>query len=763
MMSSTLVETVSINYDDFNESFLTCGTCLCTYDQAGDRTPKLLPCSHTVCRNCLERIIAAQTLDTGSFRCPICRETVQVPQGGVPSFPPSFIVNQLLDLMAQQRRDVVPKCAAHPQQELFFCETCDVVFCAQCVDNSHTGRGASEHTVIPFAIAIKRMSEILLYKAHLCIKNLNSAYDAVSSELRQLELSSDKTLDCINKSFQDVLAVIERRKQECLQWVRKVREDKRTILREQLDLIQAEKEKVQRECDGLQYQVEVRNITKKISDLNDKLDTTSTLSEPRENSFLRYEYKHNEALREIAKAVAQFGTVRVSTTFPALTTAVENRRATAHLRSSVRISAVDYHGNPRNSGGDPVVAEMRTERGDALDVKITDNADGTYDLKYVPKCPGKLKLTVHIFGRPIKNSPVCLEVGQHIDPVWKFGGPTRASSTSSIRASFSGSGSTVLEGPSSSSDQGSSQELNQQQGAQSARLRMPTRVAAAPGGDILYVLDTGNSRVCVISARDGTLQRCLMPGKAVEGGSATGLATMAAGTQLAIVNWRSKKVFVVDTAEGEIIREMTSPEFVEPIDVAVTSKGEIVVADSGAKRVFKFDTQGHMITSFGSHGDRDGQFKVMTALCVGRNDDILVADHRIQVFSKDGKFLRRIQEGSGSEGGAVYGGIAIDQSGWILATVTERGKSVEDGGAGGDRRSTGSGIEDRRGSPRVKSRSSFIGKSVVNVYNATGKFLYSVNSQADMLRRPQGLTALADFRVAVADLGNNCVKAYYYK
>ena len=26
---STLVETVSINYEDFNESFLTCSTCLC--------------------------------------------------------------------------------------------------------------------------------------------------------------------------------------------------------------------------------------------------------------------------------------------------------------------------------------------------------------------------------------------------------------------------------------------------------------------------------------------------------------------------------------------------------------------------------------------------------------------------------------------------------------------------------------------------------------------------------------------------------------
>ena len=512
----------------------------------------------------------------------------------------------------------------------------------------------------------------------------------------------------------------------------------------------------------------MRNITKKISDLNDKLDTTSTLSEPRENSFLRYEYKHNDALREIAKAVAQFGTVRVSTTFPALTTAVENRRATAHLRSSVRISAVDYHGNPRNSGGDPVVAEMRTERGDALDVKITDNADGTYDLKYVPKSAGKLKLTVHIFGRPIKDSPLCLEAGQHIDPVWKLGATVRANSTSSVRASFPSSAG--LEGPSTSEEQGSSQELNQQQqqeeqqqSPQSLRLRMPTRVAATPGGEILYVLDTGNSRVCVVSARDGTLQRCLRPGKAVEGGSATGLAIMAAGTQLALVNWRSKKVFIVDTVEGEIVKEMTSPEFVEPIDVAVTSKGEIVVADSGARRVFKFDTQGNMITSFGSHGDRDGQFKVMTALCIGRNDDILVADHRIQVFSKDGKFSRKIQEGPGGEGCTVYGGIAIDQSGWILATVTEKGKSVDDGGAAGDRRSTGAGVEERRGSSREKSSSSFTGKSVVNIYNATGKFLYSVNSHADMLRRPQGLAALADFRVAVADLGNNCVKAYYYK
>lgn len=54
-MTSTLVATVSINYEDFSESFLTCSTCLCHYD-ASLRRPKLLPCSHTICSCCLERI-----------------------------------------------------------------------------------------------------------------------------------------------------------------------------------------------------------------------------------------------------------------------------------------------------------------------------------------------------------------------------------------------------------------------------------------------------------------------------------------------------------------------------------------------------------------------------------------------------------------------------------------------------------------------------------------------------------------------------------
>ena len=85
------------------------------YD-GGEHNPKLMPCSHTVCIQCLDRIVATFARDTGQFRCPICRDLITIPRGGVQALPPSFLVNQLLDLMARQRREVIPKCSTHHNQ-----------------------------------------------------------------------------------------------------------------------------------------------------------------------------------------------------------------------------------------------------------------------------------------------------------------------------------------------------------------------------------------------------------------------------------------------------------------------------------------------------------------------------------------------------------------------------------------------------------------------------------------------------------------------
>ena len=50
------------------------------------------------------------------WRCPICRELIRIPPAGLNTFPPSFLVNQLLDLMAGQARQIITNCSQHNNQ-----------------------------------------------------------------------------------------------------------------------------------------------------------------------------------------------------------------------------------------------------------------------------------------------------------------------------------------------------------------------------------------------------------------------------------------------------------------------------------------------------------------------------------------------------------------------------------------------------------------------------------------------------------------------
>ena len=66
-------------------------------------------------------------------------------------------------------------------------------------------------------------------------------------------------------------------------------------------------------------QVEVRNITKQISELNNKLDAVNHLSEPRENSYMMFCRNEDENYTEhIRNLLRNVGSVKTSKTFPSL-------------------------------------------------------------------------------------------------------------------------------------------------------------------------------------------------------------------------------------------------------------------------------------------------------------------------------------------------------------------------------------------------------------------------------------------------------------
>ncbi|XP_034946165.1 tripartite motif-containing protein 2-like [Chelonus insularis] len=628
-MSSMLVETVSINYEDFNESFLTCGTCLCVYD-GSEHTPKLLPCSHTVCLHCLTRIAASQTREAGAFRCPICRELITIPRGGVPALPPSFLVNQLLDLMSRQRREVIPKCSVHTNQELLFCETCDTVFCTVCTGGNHaeTSPGCTEHTIIPFSIAIKRMSEILLYKANECISKLTQAQESVNTELRRLETAMERCLTIVDTEFTEIIAKVERRRVELQAAIAAAARDKKRVLEEQHALIEAEKNKVERECEGLQYQVEVRNITQRIGSLTDQLDAAVALSEPRENAFITAEFGHNSAIKELEKALETLGRVRSSTTLPGLCRAQLKDTAIAKLLTTVILETVDYHGHPRNAGGDPIGVELTltdTQSEDQIiETEIKDLENGTYEVRFRPPSASGYALKLTVFERPIKDYPIFFTASEHNEPIKSYG----------------------------------------KRGHGKDEFLQPVAVAV-DDDNMIYVVDSGNSRIKVLDS-DMEFQRHII-NEGLEGRSCTGIAISDQG--LVVVNWRTRTITEMSTF-GDTIRSFTHNTFQEPIDVAVDrSYGHILVADNGQSCVFVFDSDGKVLFQVG----KKGMFKLISSVTVGPAGEILVADSKIQVFSAKGDFSEEIYPEENGKG--KYGGIAVDADGKIIASRSDKGRS----------------------------------------------------------------------------------------
>ena len=65
---------------------ITCGICL--EDQ---QLPKLLPCMHSFCRNCLQQHINSNS-NIGFFKCPLCRREIPEPRNGASGFEVGHII-----------------------------------------------------------------------------------------------------------------------------------------------------------------------------------------------------------------------------------------------------------------------------------------------------------------------------------------------------------------------------------------------------------------------------------------------------------------------------------------------------------------------------------------------------------------------------------------------------------------------------------------------------------------------------------------------
>jgi tripartite motif-containing protein 71 len=109
-------------------------------------------------------------------------------------------------------------------------------------------------------------------------------------------------------------------------------------------------------------------------------------------------------------------------------------------------------------------------------------------------------------------------------------------------------------------------------------------------------------------------------------------------------------LYIYESVLDRIQKITTTGEFISAWDVAgsgdiaVDGSGNVFVAVRDEYRIFKYDSAGNLLTSWGEIGDEDGQFKSLNAIATGGSGSVYVMDglnYRVQKFTPDGTFVTK--------------------------------------------------------------------------------------------------------------------------
>ena len=707
---------------------LTCPICYQLFNN-----PKYLPCYHSYCEGCLEKMQVQSKII-----CPECRKEAKVPAGGVKELATNFFINRLVDdLILKKKVDgeqevkcdecneddpvvsfcpdcnsflcitcndyhkrskkhfnhavvpltelksnketsiqakvKIPLCKEHDEQLKYYCETCDELVCMYCTVKKHNGH---HHDSVK-QMAPKHRNELkkITDPVEGMITNLSQAHENIEKMKKKIRRRGEEVDKKIDQYYDELLQKLMKQKDEVKQQAHDAVSQKEKAVTTQLGEVAS----MQAELMSMK---ELTDALKQSSD-QEALSAKKQVSDRVQQLINKYK-KLN--IQPVESSAMDF--VPTKEPFPLFghlyahvnphTSEVTNLPQSMLVGKKVEFTIVtkDSNGDRCVKGGSQVCVQLKSFTGDITAGEVRDNNDGSYMACFVVEQVGEAKLSVAINEEQIKGSPYSIVVGRNYQAIDKPSKIVNANGSMGQPWSiaFGRNGLWAVADNYKHcvyifDDKDQLVRKFGSNGSNNGQFSWP-RGVAFDSHNYLYIAE--DHRVQKFDTNGNYLMQFGSKG-ASDGqlNCAFGVAVHCDKVYVADYNNKRISVFQVD---GKFCISFGSAQLSSPRDVTVSADNHLLVVDRNNSCIYTFTLDGHYIGKFGTQGSGRGQLNNPFGLAIDLNGFIIVADtdnHRVSIFEKNGNCFHFF----GSKGSARHQfsfpcGIALSPNGSIYVCDT---------------------------------------------------------------------------------------------
>ena len=675
------------------EEQLTCPVCLDLYTN-----PKILPCHHSFCQECLEGLPQEKEArgDTYYLACPTCRQRTEVPREGVGAFPVAFTLNNLKEITQSLKNKVSEPqqvtCNDHDKPLDGFCETCEMVICFHCAICTHKDH---KHTLVSDCYPKHYQ---MLHNSLKPVKGKKEVLKKVLSDLAEREGKvrerGEGVLEEINRMVQEMISVLRQSERKLTEQVKRVTDAKLEMLSGQTKSIQTSLSLLEGVVDYVEQSLktgthqQVLRSKKQMMEHMSEVTTQINVEElrPIEKDDLRFIKESAKTL----KSLHHIGTVSYTALQECKVKIFKVEKSLKEMKFlfslsmeaplvSVPISSLRCSLVPVSKGDEPIHTTVTT----------TSTHPGVYRIHCNPSTRGTHIVKVQVYDVELENTSLFIPFNPYLDNITPVRTITELHRPWGVAVSDdghvivtenNGHCATILdnEGKKVKSFEGKG-------GSGNVQFSYPKGVAITPD---YFILVSDNRRIQKISM-DGDHVASVYSEK----GSGRQQFNIPDGIAISPI---TGQVYIADCCNHRI--QVLNPDltfshsfgkkgsangqFNEPRDIAIDSQGLVYVTDSGNHRIQKFTPNGKFVAQFGRKGSGLGQLSNPCGITIDTAGTGLVYvfegdNDRVSVFTSDGVFVSSFgRYGSNIDQFNLPLGLRFDKKGFLYVCDADNKRLV---------------------------------------------------------------------------------------